>query len=127
MSAFLVSKKHIDVLVYARSIPNFWNLPEGEITDTQLGHMLWNENMLSLLSRYGTEIDEELIRSYSYTKPIPITMPIINILKSISCYEYQSCEHKNWKRSPSYRYCRTVSEALVGHLPGYEDAPWGID
>jgi hypothetical protein len=125
VSAWLVSKKHIDVLVHARSIPTFWNVPENEIDSTQLGQMLWRENMYSLEARYSDKIDEELIQSYSYTEPQHL--PIITIIKSFSCYEYQSCEHESWKMSPSYVYCHDMKLALITCLPGYEEAPWGID
>jgi len=125
VSAFLVSKKHIDVLVHARSIPTFWSPPEIELTDTKLGQILWRENMYSLQARYGNAIDEELIQSYSYTRPQTLT--IVTIFKSIACYEYQSCEHDSWKMSKAYKYCKDIAEGLISCLPGYEEAPWGID
>ncbi len=125
MSAQVVSKKHIDVLVYARSIPSFWIIPEGEIDNTQLGQMLWKENMISFMARYGDAIDEDLIQSYSYTQPK--MLPIVTMLKAIDYYEYQSCEHEGWKRSRSYNYCQKLYQSLPAYLPGYEEAPWGID
>ena len=125
MSAWLVSKKHIDVLVHARSISKFWDVPENEMTDTELGKMLWRENMLSLEARYDDRIDDDLLEGYSYSEPKQF--PIVNILKAIHCYEYQSCEHEGWKNSAAHNYCKLIHHALISYLPGYDDAPWGID
>ncbi len=49
------------------------------------------------------------------------------IAKQIANYEYQSCEHDGWRESEAHAFCRALAAALLRSLPGWEDAPWGID
>lgn len=49
------------------------------------------------------------------------------IAKQIAHYEYQSCEHDAWEESEAYAFCRSFAEALLSCLPGWSEAPWGID
>jgi hypothetical protein len=45
-------------------------------------------------------------------------------LKLIGCFEYQSCEHPDWKGSEAQRFCESLRDSLIGALDGYDDAPW---
>ena len=47
--------------------------------------------------------------------------------KAIDCYEYQSCEHAGWPRSEARALCAALRHRLIGELPGYDAAPWGIE
>ena len=49
------------------------------------------------------------------------------IAKQIANYEYQSCEHDSWESSEAHAFCRALAEGLLRSLPGWEEAPWGID
>jgi hypothetical protein len=131
MSAWLVSKKHIDALVYARSLcrSDFGGtLADGllpDVSDDDLGRLLWRENMRSLAARYRDRPDAALLASYSYAEPGPL--PVVALIKASHCYEYQSCEHPGWKTSKARRFSRELVLSLAHKLPGYDAAPWGID
>lgn len=159
MSAFVVSKRHIDALVTAGlSLPqNYgpmgWTIPappaeaayqrgaawgpaaqsEYEAhhrtlrrTDAgRVGAMLWAENERSVNHRYDEEgIEEPYV--YQRYKGAPDLSPTV-VLKLISCYEYQSCEHPEWKQSEAFAFCQSLRKAVIGELAGYDAAPWGID
>jgi len=49
------------------------------------------------------------------------------IAKQIAHYEYQSCEHDQWEQSEAHAFCRALADALLSSLPGWSEAPWGID
>jgi hypothetical protein len=57
--------------------------------------------------------------------PPPATTAVI--AKQIAHYEYQSCEHDEWESSEAHAFCRALAEALLGSLPGWTEAPWGIE
>jgi hypothetical protein len=102
-----------------------------DISPDQLGAMLVAENLASIHYRYPDTIGSDELPGplhpywldYTYTDPgIRMTTP--EALKAINCYEYQSCEHDGWHYSEAYRFCRALTDALVGHVEGYSDAPW---
>jgi len=132
MSAFLVSKNHIDALVAARKLDRHHD--DGtlhKLSDDELGRMLWRENMLSLADRYDDPIDEDALRAYRFD-PMTARMhkgqPLspIALVKLVHCYRYQSCEHDAWESSDAARYCERLESMLVHRMPGYDEAPWGI-
>ena len=133
MSAWIVMNRHIHVLVQAATRPTeFGPLrfsfqphdPEDStrvsVVCTQpdaLGRMLLRENIASVAYRYPDDTFDELPGSFS----------VVEVLKAIDCYEYQSCEHPQWKHSEAHAFCAALRRRLIGTLPGYDEAPWGID
>lgn len=123
MSAFIVSKLHIDFLITAAV---GWKALEIEEAD-KTGAMLWRENYKSVNYRY-----QERDRCPKYTlTPFDATSPLcknlpINVLSCIACLEYQSCEHPGWARSEAKRFLSELRDVAIRQLPGYADAPWGI-
>jgi len=143
MSAFMVSKAHIDYLVEAamslphRQIQNasglYWHhddeshqLPctgDGPDGAERVGAMLWAENRASVNSRY----DEDQLEPV-YTRTIrPATVEPVQVLKALDCYKYQSCEHDGWPESEAHAFCDALRHCAIGCLPGYEEAAWDID
>jgi len=49
------------------------------------------------------------------------------VLKAIACYAYQSSDWEDWERSRASAFCETLRFKLIGILPGYDAAPWGIE
>ena len=49
----------------------------------------------------------------------------VQVLKSINCLRYQSCEHDEWKESEAYSLLNSLERDCVHALPGYENAEWG--
>lgn len=123
MSAFLVSKKHIDALVSARNISQY-SRPFEQKSDDELGRMLLAANYESLAARYHDTIDEKAIESYRHE---PRTFPVVTLIKAAHCYAYQACEHEGWEMSDAKKYIDDLVSMLTHYLPGYDAAPWGID
>ena len=145
MSAFMVSKQHIDAIVATA----FWG-PEGSRDQwsayyngegfgydrlNQLGEMLVKENLSSIHARYpdtlenpeGTPgpIEQYWLQPYTFKHPAH-AYTAVEILKAIDCYEYQSCEHDEWATSTAAKFCNELRGKLIGFLPGYDAAPWEI-
>lgn len=94
-----------------------------EATAGRVGAMLLAENRRSVDHRYD---ETELEEPYLFTKLRGIPDPVI-VLKAISCYEYQSCEHPEWATSEASRFCVALQAKMIGLLPGYDQAPgWEV-
>lgn len=142
MSAFIVSKAHIDAIVltalygsreeqlrrdwYAPTFGNpGWKVEVGTLN--RLGQMLWDECTTSVNYRYAHHNHPEPFEVYQFDDFTANRIPAVTALKLIQCYEYQSCEHDGWKDSYAKRFCEQLTSSLIGCLPGYDAAPWGID
>ena len=101
-------------------------------TADHVGAMLAAENRRSVDHRYD---ENELEDFYTFThypesgergsagRP---RLDPVQVLKAISCYEYQSCEHPEWEQSEAHDFCRVLRHAAVNALPGYDDAAWEV-
>lgn len=159
MSAFMVAKLHIDLLVQVAvegppgAHPSSWHpfhyyaVPSCELrgydldlrqqanrvvdlagADT-LGQMLAAENTRSVRERYDDADARSLIpdwadSGYCYTPPHGRRPNVIELLKAINCYEYQTCETDDWADTEAAQFCNTLRDLLIRYLSGYEDAPW---
>lgn len=148
MSAWLVSKTHIDAMVTAALStdhqPFSW-YHEGErheldyTTADEVGSMLWAECARSVSYRYPdiaetgdwprpADFTEQQVFDYRFQRLAGFTSAhIVQVLKAVSCYEYQSCEHPQWEASSAHALCQELKDRLVSQLPGYSAAPWGFD
>lgn len=133
MSAWIVSRAHIDVLVQA--------LCEGEyVTDRspdEVGRELWRENLASVAYRYPNdgnggrpgpmEFRDSDVDTYTYRRPSVRIEPSA-VLSATGCYDYQSCEHPGWESSVSRVWVTMMDDALRAH-PAVGDAtgPWGFE
>lgn len=129
MSAWIVSNGHIDVLVNALAA---YGLLEGD--PRAVGQDLWEENYRSVNARYGRS-DETPAYVLHTTEA---TLHPAAVLKAISCYDYQSCEHYEWDDSAARKRCVDLEHALQAKHPEladdrinsnlvYRRAPWGFD
>lgn len=118
MSAWIVGRAHIDVLVQA--------LCEGEhVTDDpdSVGRVLWRENLRSVAYRYPGDTGngdrpgpisfrDSDVDTYRYRRPR--NKPDLEaLLVAIDCYEYQSCEHPGWASSTAEMWTSTLRQALL--------------
>jgi len=138
MSAYMVSRKHIDLLVaVAVAGPTGcrdWYPPSHKSKD-DIGEMLVKENLSSIHHRYPDTItnpddtpgpcEQYWLHRYTFRRAIRLTT--IEALKAIDSYEYQACEHPEWETSEARKFCDALRRALVHVLPGWEQAPWGFD
>lgn len=122
MSAWIVSKAHIDVLVTGL-VRSEVVASEG-LTPDQLGQALWEENHRSVNYRYGEDTPTPEYRHEAHD-----VSPVV-LLKQIGCYDYQSCEHPGWIDSDAKRWSGKLYLLLAGrvdtHTAEYDEAPWGI-
>jgi len=154
MSAWIVSKHHIDVLVagvlenggFRHRGQHVKVLAPDEVYEgskaqwvmdaNELGEMLWRENHKSINYRYG---QRERTPDYLYRTPKAYQVqdlswsPVRTIVdpailaKQVSCYDYQSCEHEGYYKSRAYSVMLSLAEHMLGKVEGYEDAPWGVE
>jgi len=136
MSAWIVSKKHIDVIVAAVETHGEWSLSR-----TALGRLLWTENLASVAYRYPNDGDGQRpgpngfrdndVNTYKYRTPSDDLTTPVAALKLAESYRYQSCEHPQWQDSAASRIVESLIETLkVGvseDSEEYEEAPWGFD
>lgn len=143
MSAWLVSKGHIDALVWA-----FLEYSPGAIDTSEiqgrddLGQLLMSECWQSVEARYGKHAPDDPLpgcwehysEPYQYTPPAKLPN-IYESHKNIACYIYQSCEHRTWGGSLARRLVCDLrqeisrllglSEEGIASLPQWQQAPWG--
>ncbi len=132
MSAWRVSQTHIDALITAGL--EYGLIREGD-SPAELGKLLWAENFHSVNCHYG---EKKRTPSYEHN---PAPYPPAMVLKSIHCYEYQSCESRRWDLSAARFFCLALARAIIAkhfpntataiegsgrEVPGYNEAPWGL-
>lgn len=138
MSAWLCSQVHISALANAMADRNFF-APERAAGVAQA---LFDENIKSLRARYPDSADrffapaihEPFVHTDTHVRSE------IVLLKAVHCYNYQSCEHREWTDSAAYRLCQdleadilrragrpTSDDFIRFHRRDYDLAPWGID
>lgn len=126
------------------------------MTPDEFGDMLMRENVRSVMDRYPDTLDggdvpgptDEFWRApYRYPDAVKPMVPgmaaivvaahpdiaanvrhltSVEALKCIHCLEYQSCEHDEWETSEAKSALDTLAREIVGRLPGYSAAPWGL-
>uniref|UniRef100_A0A9E8CTA4 Uncharacterized protein n=1 Tax=Bosea sp. NBC_00436 TaxID=2969620 RepID=A0A9E8CTA4_9HYPH len=47
--------------------------------------------------------------------------------QAISCYDYQACEHPEYRDSHARAFVESLRDALLSRLPGIGDERWGIN
>jgi hypothetical protein len=126
-----VSKRHIDALVTAAGVcgVDHDGLPPIENADA-LGAALWEANLASVDYRYSETNERE---PYAFS---PNRVPLVTLLKALSCYDYQSCERPDWRDNPAKRFTDRMMEGVAlklgmsqeraSRLPAYGAAPWGL-
>jgi hypothetical protein len=134
MSAWIVSKRHITLLVEACYA---YNVVSRSTPPALLGTLLWRENVASVNHRYD---DTEPVPYYTHDAASVqdlVTNPWV-VYKQVRCYVYQSCEHEErWHASLAKHTVDHLAHAVLHALgdPSEEDidqskeynaAPWGI-
>lgn len=138
MSAFLVSDKHIDEMLKFASAhrPASFGHPRVYHDNTivmtlcmpdsldEAGQELVNQNYKSLTARYK---DDDAPHSYKYQqRPFSDVMSPVEVIKLCDCYNYQACETLDYYDTLAYSISKTIREAAIDALPGYDDASWSI-
>lgn len=94
--------------------------------------ILYGENIRSVQCRYENcqtvndlpgliEKPERVI--IPFTRICPVVDPVW-ILSMCVGLDYQSCETDDWRETDAYKLIRSIKEAAIRELPGYDNAPW---
>ena len=131
MSAYIVTKQHIDAIVTAYLHSQHFDTQRTSDENNRIGQMLWDENHNSVNYRYGESTPTptytfEPCSSYKSEEGSTVKLDTVAICKLIDCYEYQSCERKEWASTKACDFCHALRKRLIAKMDGYEDAPWGI-
>lgn len=150
MSAYMLDKTHIDLIVHLALYgpsgapvnpgaswyrPHFGN-PAKRVEYENLnevGQLLVTENLRSIQFRYPDTVSNPenapgpseayWLEPYTYSDPRYRLTPIEG-LKAIACYEYQSCEHPEWKDSNAKQFIDALRNSLIERVAGFDKAPW---
>lgn len=149
MSVYVVDRGHIRYLIDAAwmlrqnrhespGMGRYYHNGEchevNELTLNRTGLMLWEECRKSVSARYPDDADDELPGPcddgprFGYVHPMHSPATPINplqVLMSVNCYEYQSCEHDGWNDSEARSFCDALRAHAIRSLPGYSDMEWG--
>lgn len=91
-------------------------------TASRVGAVLLAENVKSVNHRYS---DDDPAPSYEFTRLRGNPTPV-QLLGMLHGYEYQACEHPDWRNSEAYAIVRRLERLAMRRLPGYDDAPWTV-
>jgi hypothetical protein len=128
MSAFIVSKIHIDSIITIASLQTCNSVKEiiNKYKNFDLiGQILWNENHKSVNYRYN---ENHPTPTYSFRYKF---VDLGQALKAIDCLDYQSCEHPDYQESEAKKILDILEQALLSKMknshPQYEKAAWSIE
>ena len=123
MSCFVVPDFHIDALV-SWAIANHASAFIDGLDPRGLARELHLANCAAYRERYGEEVGEE----YRYTfRPEVHAMPAVQVLKAVSCLEYQCCSWSGFEGSTAARALERIRGEAIAHLPGYRAAAWTLE
>ena len=123
MSCFVVPDFHIDALV-SWAIANHASAFIDGLDPRGLAAELYLANCTAYRERYGEEVGEE----YRYTfRPEVHAMPAVQVLKAVSCLEYQCCSWSGFEGSTAARALERIRGEAIAHLPGYRAAAWTLE
>jgi hypothetical protein len=126
MSAFLVSSHHINALVNA-----YLDWCNKAADGQKLVNLFYKANMASLYARYGDDaLQDGNIENYIFQREL--TRNPVSVYKACRCFDYQACEHDDWKKSTAYSELKRIeAEAIRKILPATpwktSAEEWGID
>lgn len=129
MSAYMVSKSHLDVLVAIALQEGDRKAPEGA---EKLGQWLQDCNWASIEARYPEEARGKGPAPYELqTRRWKIrgidADYIVSAIKVLDCFEYQACEVRGWPHSDCHAWCADLRTSLCSNLPGWDEVQWGLD
>ena len=115
MSAYTVDKDVIDLIVSAALVLSPADIA-AQIDTDHCGFDLWSENYASVNFRYT---ESETAPEYKFEQVAEIARGqqltgghLVQILKCIENYRYQSCEHPGWPESAAYLLCQALEQSI---------------
>lgn len=142
MSAYMCSERQLTILAaYAvkhaqhalpyevrHEVDGTYELKHGGYDRTvgRVFSMLAAENLASLAYRYPTDSATPVDAYAPKDAARKETLPALHVIKLCHNYAYQACEHPGWQASDARKVIDAIEAHAVMHLPGYDDAPWGL-
>lgn len=163
MSAFIVSRGEIRYLIeaglaFGQDSPMQWS--KGHQSEqmaqlahknaTEVGQLLWEENIRSVLYRYSDctrdnlpgPNGEDFEYEHIFVTPPPLRLALssfasvhakfrgsyidpVQVLKACDCFEYQACEGSAWLDSEARQFLDALRHRAIRRLSGYQEAEWG--
>ncbi|GAA2470932.1 hypothetical protein [Winogradskya humida] len=132
MSAWIVSRDHLDLLLTAALA---WEItPPGEADKT--GRMLWRENLASVAYRYPYDRDgdrpgpidfrDRHVDTYRF-RPYPGRVDPDVVAAAADSLVCQSCEHPGWSTSTACRWTTRLREQATARVAAYLDEHGPVD
>lgn len=130
MSAFLCSDAHINTLVrYAskHGVTAWYANPSRKLevagNEQETAALLYAENVRSVNYRYQ---EDSAVFPIVYDHLTPLLTPV-EIIKACQCLAYQCDESPTWGRSAAKALLEALKSKAITLVPGYDEAPWGIE
>lgn len=136
MSAFILEDDTIDLLVTAGMMGDgehytlrlyhageFMQYSKYEDAD-KVGMILKTANYESVNYRYRESTE---VGTYNYRPTTEIGGMFISwgqVLKSLNCYEYQSCEHPEWETSLAKGICSAIRNKVCRAIADATETEW---
>ncbi|WIN00011.1 hypothetical protein ACTOB_003686 [Actinoplanes oblitus] len=124
MSAWIVNRDHIDLLLTAAVQ---WKLITAEQADST-GRMLWKENLTSVAHRYPNDHDGDRpgpcdfrdndVDTYQY-RPYPGRIDPEVVTMAAASLTYQSREHPGWAASAACEWVTRLRAQAADQTPAY--------
>lgn len=132
MSAFMCSDKHLSVLAGYAVRNNLSGIVDGgqgfAAMAKEVFGVLARSNAASVDYRYRSKPAQAGdLSTFSVKDAYGFAdVPTLHIIKACHCYAYQSCEYPGWEATRAKAIIDRIESHAVRHLPGYNDAPWGL-
>lgn len=124
---YLVDENHIAYLVNAHTIDEsgvlVGFLKPRVRNATELGQLLWDQNAKAVSKAKGEEVKAPKFEKQALGREFEFDP--IQVYKSASCYEYQSCDTEEWEKTIAFQYVELLRRIAIRKLPEYELCVWG--
>src|ERR1035437_5004956 len=102
MSAYIVGKENIDIIVTALQ-------PLTQEVGNEIGRKLWVENLRSVAWRSGpSDFMDIRVKEYEWSERERSPQQVMQV---VGTYRYQSCEHAGWPTSPACLMVAALEES----------------
>jgi len=126
MSCYMIEPEAIDYLLCAAQA---WRVnPHYDDEMQAVGTMLYEANRRSVAYRYPNEPEMASNPPYEWRTPSYAQRPAVHpvqVLKTLACLEYQSCEPPTWADSGARGWISKMRSEAIARIPGWNAAEWG--
>lgn len=97
--------------------------PAGMTILNRIGNTMKGQNYKSWNDRYR---EQEVPTLYRFMVEGFVGYQIVDAIKCLDCYEYQSSDSSDWTHSTAYDLCLQLRRIFTRKIPGYDTAAWGL-